>query len=65
MVHDLGILIALLPENDYPPGGFDWTALNPFASIRRYEQGHLPISRDELKAAYDAALLVEEWATHF
>jgi hypothetical protein len=26
LVHDLGILIALLPADEYPPGGFDWTA---------------------------------------
>lgn len=38
MVHDLGILIALLPVEKYPTGGFDWTALNPYASVRRYEE---------------------------
>ncbi|MEY4616592.1 MAG: hypothetical protein RJB66_1552 [Pseudomonadota bacterium] len=62
MVHDLGILIALLPSTKYPPGGFDWTALNPYASIRRYEEGNLPISMDEVKIAYDAALEVMKWA---
>ena len=62
LVHDLGILIALLPTKDYPPGGFDWTALNPYASIRRYEEGELPISTDEISAAYDAAVLVISWA---
>jgi HEPN domain-containing protein len=62
MVHDLGILIALLPVDSYPPGGFDWTALNPYASIRRYEEGNLPIDKEEIKMAYEAALLVIEWA---
>lgn len=62
MVHDLGILIALLPSDEYPPGGFDWTALNPYASIRRYEEGHLPISNEELNSAYQAALLVIDWS---
>ncbi len=65
LVLDLGILIALLPVNDYPPGGFDWTSLNPFASVRRYEEGALPISQEEIKAAYDAALLVVSWAQKF
>jgi HEPN domain-containing protein len=65
LVHDLGILIALLPSQDYPPGGFDWTALNPFASIRRYESGPMPLDREEIVGAYDAALLVLAWADQF
>lgn len=62
LVHDLGILIALLPSNEYPPGGFEWTALNPYASIRRYEEGHLPITLEEIKGSYLAATDVIEWA---
>jgi HEPN domain-containing protein len=62
LVHDLGILIALLPKEDYPPGGFDWTELNPYASIRRYEQGALPISPEEVEAAFKATKLVHQWA---
>jgi HEPN domain-containing protein len=62
LVHDLGILIALLPSHEYPPGGFDWTALNPYASIRRYETGPLEIQSDEIQSAYDAAVLVMDWA---
>jgi HEPN domain-containing protein len=61
LVHDLGILIALLPAEDYPPGGFDWTELNPYASIRRYEDGALPISREEIEAAFKATKLVHQW----
>lgn len=62
MIHDLGILIALLPTQDYPPGGFDWSALNPYASIRRYEEGPIPLSLDEITSSYKAALLVIAWA---
>ena len=62
MVHDLGILIALLPAEHYPPGGFDWTALNPYASIRRYEEGSLAIDIEEIEIAYQAALEVMKWA---
>ena len=61
-VPDLGILIALLPEADYPPGGFDWTALNPYASIRRYEEGNLPLTLEEIEVAYRALLPLLEWA---
>lgn len=63
LVHDLGILIALLPKEDYPPGGFDWTELNPYASIRRYEEGALPISKEEIEAAFNASKLVHQWVT--
>lgn len=62
LVHDLGILIALLPETDYPPGGFEWAALNPYASIRRYEEGSLPLTKEEILSSYDAAVLVINWA---
>lgn len=62
LVHDLGILVALLPSEDYPPGGFDWAELNPYASIRRYEDGALPITREEIQAAFSAAQLVQAWA---
>ena len=61
MVHDLGILIALLPVDDYPPGGFDWAELNPYASVRRYEAGSLPISNEEVQAAFKATQLVHGW----
>jgi HEPN domain-containing protein len=62
LVHDLGILIAFLPESDYPPGGFDWTALNPFATVRRYEQGAIPITDEEVLTSYQSAKLVLKWA---
>lgn len=62
LVHDLGILIALLPQQNYPPGGFDWTALNPYATVRRHEEGALPITMPEIKGAYETALLVIQWA---
>jgi HEPN domain-containing protein len=65
LVHDLGILIALLPVKDYPPGGFDWTAMNPYASIRRYEVGQIPIGDDEIESAYLAAEQVREWAKSY
>lgn len=65
LVHDLGILIALMPVQDYPPGGFDWTALNPYASIRRYETGPMPLSKEEIVSAYEAAVLVIAWAEKY
>lgn len=65
LVHDLGILIALLPPPDYPPGGFDLTALNPYASIRRYEAGEILLDKQEIAGAYSAAELVILWAKKY
>jgi HEPN domain-containing protein len=61
MVHDLGILIALLPPAIYPPGEFDLTALNPYASIRRYEEGLVPLEFNEVQGTFDFAKLVLDW----
>lgn len=62
-VHDIGILIALLPVDHYPPGGFELTSLNPYASVRRYEEGRIPLESDEIQAALKAAQLVVAWAS--
>lgn len=51
----------MIPPHDYPPGGFDWADLNPYASIRRYEEGALPISREEIQSAFFATQLVHIW----
>jgi HEPN domain-containing protein len=61
-VHDLGILVALLPDDKIPPEGFALTELNPFASIRRYEEGQLPLIKEEIEAALDATQKVAQWA---
>ena len=63
LVHDIGILIALLPVDQYPPGGFELTSLNPYASVRRYEEGRIPLETDEIHAALRAAQLVVAWAS--
>lgn len=64
MVHDIGILIALLPATDYPPGGFNLSSLNPFASVRRYEQGSIPVGLEEIESSYLAAQQVILWAAN-
>lgn len=62
LVHDMGILIALLPQDKMPPGGFALTELNPYASIRRYEEGPLPLSKDEIEVSLQASEDVAVWA---
>lgn len=64
LVHDLGILIALLPSHKQPPGGFELIALNPYASIRRYEAGPLPLEKSEAKLAVEAAQQVIKWSNN-
>ena len=62
LVHNLGILIALLPDEKIPPNGFTLTELNPYASVRRYEEGHLSLTVDEISAALKASKEVSAWA---
>lgn len=62
LVHDLGILISCLPENKTPPTGFALTELNPYASVRRYEEGPIELTDEEVLAAVDAGKFVLAWA---
>ena len=62
MVHDLGILVALLPDDKIPPEGFALTELNPYASVRGYEEGLLPITIEEIEAVLATTEKVAIWA---
>lgn len=62
LVHDLGILVALLPDDKMPPEGFALIELNPFASVRRYHEGDVPLTKEELTASLDVAQRVVHWA---
>lgn len=62
LIHDLGALIGLMPDQIMPPGGFNLIELNPFASVRRYEEGTLPLLPEEIDAAISAASQVIIWA---
>ena len=62
LVHDLGVLIALLPDDKMPPEGFNLIELNPYASIRRYEEGSSDLTIDEMEASVQTALAVLDWA---
>ena len=63
LVHDLGILVALLPDDKIPPEGFALSELNPFASVRRYEEGQLPLTKDDIEAVLNTSQAVAQWAT--
>lgn len=57
MVHDLGVLLAKLPEETQPEVGYELSMLNEFAGVRRYEEGALVYEDEDLE---DAASLAEE-----
>ncbi len=63
LIHDLGSLISLLPDDKMPPGGFSLIELNPYASVRRYEEGSLPLIAQEIEAAVLAATTVINWCS--
>jgi HEPN domain-containing protein len=48
LVHDVGILIAKLPENPPPPFGYELAQLNDFAAIRRYQTGPDRLTNEEI-----------------
>ena len=62
VVHDLGILVALLPDDKIPPEGFGLTELNPFATVRRYEEGPIPLTKEEIATSLSTAQKVADWA---
>ncbi|MCG8479694.1 MAG: HEPN domain-containing protein [Spirochaetales bacterium] len=62
MVHDLGVLLAKLPEEKQPAIGYEIAGLNDFAGIRRYEAGSILYEPEDID---DARTLTEEllaWA---
>ena len=65
LVHELGVLVALLPDDKIPPGGFDLSELNPFATVRRYEEPNADLSKTEVEAALSSAAQVVRWAKDF
>jgi HEPN domain-containing protein len=65
LLHDLGVLVALLPDEKMPIEGFELMELNPFASIRRHHEGDLPLTREEIEATLKVARNIAAWAkTH-
>ena len=65
LVHDLGILVALIPDEKMPPGQFHLNELTPYASVRRYEESISELTSDEVNAALDAASAVIKWAESY
>ena len=61
--HDIYAIMQKFDVNDLPPGGYSLHDLTPFASIRRYEEGRLPLTTEEILVSLDAAKKIIQWAT--
>lgn len=62
LLHDLGVLVALLPDDKMPAEGFELMELNPFASVRRYHEGDIPLRKEEIEASLKVAQNIAIWA---
>jgi HEPN domain-containing protein len=62
LVHDIGVLVAKLPQNVEPPQGYDLSVLTAYATVRRYEEGFADLTPREIRAVLDTAEQVLEWA---
>lgn len=62
LVHDAGILVAKMPEGLSPPLGYDLAVLTSFATVRRYEEGRIQLTKQAIDSAVDSARKVWQWA---
>jgi HEPN domain-containing protein len=61
LVHDLGILLAKLPNELNPPFGYELSDLNQYASIRRYEIGQFQLDKEEVKLVIEKGQEILDW----
>lgn len=62
LVHEIGTLVALLPDEKMPPRGFDLARLNPYATVMRYEEPNIELTGEEIEESLLVAEEVVEWA---
>ena len=62
LVHDAGILVAKLPGDLSPPGGYSLSDLTPFSTVKCYEEGAFDITPEEHSQALSLAEEVLAWA---
>ena len=62
LVHDLGILLAKLPENLNPPYGYELSELNQYAAIRRYEEGSFEITITDFNKVLSMTEEMLQWS---
>jgi HEPN domain-containing protein len=62
LIHDANALVAKLSPQDQPPHGYDLGELNQFASVRRYEEGAVELTDDQIQTAINVAEEIWNWA---
>ena len=62
LVHDAGILVAKMPNGVVPPAGYHLAILTKFATVKRYEEGSLALTAQEIAAVLQIATDVFDWA---
>jgi HEPN domain-containing protein len=63
LVHDVGALIAKMPDDVEPPYGYQLTRFNDYAGILRYENGGEKLTSKDVKEALAIAEKVYKWAS--
>jgi HEPN domain-containing protein len=62
MVHEIAALIAKFPESCDLPFGYELDQLSQFASIRRYEEGKVKLTKEEQTAVLQTSSEILQWA---
>ncbi|MBI4405556.1 MAG: HEPN domain-containing protein [Deltaproteobacteria bacterium] len=60
--HDLNLLLKKLPPKVQAPSGYELGVLTEYATVRRYEEGIVELSRDDLQLVLDITTKVVVWA---
>jgi HEPN domain-containing protein len=62
LIHDLGALLAKLPDEVESPYGYELNELNQYATVRRYEEGRFQPTQEELASVTRVAKDMLSWA---
>ena len=62
MVHDLGVLVAKMPDTLELSFGYELAGLDEYATVRRYEEGRYTLQHDELDEIQALSERVLTWA---
>jgi HEPN domain-containing protein len=65
LLHGIGgVFVAKLPSDNLPPEGYLLNELNEYATVRRYEEGMVEITAEDIKSILNKAKAVLDWADH-
>ena len=63
LVHDLGVLLAKIPDELDPPYGYELNDLNQYASIRRYIEGEYQVTPEDVEIVLHKAEEMLRWCS--